>query len=184
MKESTKDKSKITRIVSIINLLILSVVILGCTNTPVPNEPEVHRIEYVDSLVQYNEELGGRERYVGMMKDSLQEGLWVTIYPNGMIASISFYEKGKLNGPLTSFWENGQMSFYCELKDGIEHGKVYSWHSNGKLSQSYGFTDGKEDGVYETFDEEGNLISSREYKDGEYIRTIYGIPLLIDETAE
>ena len=43
----------------------------------------------------------------GNITNGLKDGKWVKYYKNGQSEFVKNYKKGKLHGPFTSWWENG-----------------------------------------------------------------------------
>lgn len=178
---SIKDKSTIMRdgCVGISFAMALLLMQIGC-NSHSPKQQLEPNLSFIDTISkEWNAESFRRE--IGMMKDSLKEGLWITVYPDGGIASIDFFEKGKWNGPSKYFHRNGQLALYREIRNGIFHGKSYGYLSNGVMISSSHWLNDKPDGIFETYHDNGELDYAVEYKEGEYIRTVYGNPPIIEE---
>ena len=78
-------------------------------------------------------------------------------------------KKGKFNGPLKTFYDNGQLKSEGTYKDGNEDGPFKSYYDNGQLKQEKTYKDGELNGPYKLYDENGQLESERTYKDGQLI---------------
>ena len=165
MNKSIKDRLMITKIgYTRIISSTLALILLSC------NRPQ--KVPDLDFTYEKYED--GRIKELGMKKDSMKEGLWISFYPNGKINGIEFFDHDKWNGPIYYFHENGQLSIYRETKDGVFHGKGYNYYHHGVVAGNVNFIDDKQDGIFENYDDEGKLMCITEYKDGKYVRTIYG----------
>ena len=58
----------------------------------------------------YAQHENGMPKEVGMLQDSVKQGLWVTFFPTGAINFLESYKDGRLSGPQRGFRENGTMS--------------------------------------------------------------------------
>jgi len=54
------------------------------------------------------------------------------------------YRDGKLNGKVTTWYENGQKRSEGEWRDGKERGKWTYWYENGQKERESEYRDGKE----------------------------------------
>ncbi|WP_235298397.1 toxin-antitoxin system YwqK family antitoxin [Portibacter marinus] len=132
----------------------------------------------------------------GMVVNGLQDGTWVTYWPDGddmnKIKSVISYVNGVVNGPYMEFNNRGQVEkrvtyvnnqyhgLYSEYKfgrpikeymydEGILDGVSKEYSDRGKLTKETGYKEGKIHGTYRQYDEEGNVVLEYEYKDGEKI---------------
>jgi len=155
----------------------LFLMLLGC-NSHSPKQQTELCLSFIDTVINWN---GEPRREIGMMKDSLKDGLWISFYPDGGIAHIDFFEKGKWNGPSKYYNKNGQLVSYREVLNNMFHGKSCFYLDNGVMIGSSNWANDKPDGISETYHDNGELDYSIEYKDGEYVRTVYGNPPIIEE---
>ncbi len=159
--------------------LVTALFLIGCVN-PKPPKVEESNLSFVNTLLNdINGEVLRRE--IGMMKDSLKQGLWISFYPDGKIYGIEFFDNGKWNGPWYYFHKNGQLMMYHETKNGKWQGKGYNYYSNGVLMSKANFVNDRLDGEYEEYEEDGTLFRIWEYKNGAFVKAILGTAPLPDE---
>lgn len=178
--KNTKNSRRITKGgCKIINSAVIICLVLAECCGPKTKTSDVPNLTYVDTLLL---DVKGDpvRREVGMMKDSMKQGLWMLFYPSGKIYGIESFDNGEWNGPWYLFHENGQPFAYRGTKDGGFHGKGYNYYSNGVLMDKVYFIDDKADGIFEHYDEKGNLTEAIECRNGEYVRTVYGSPPIIE----
>ena len=73
------------------------------------------------------------------------------------------------HGPLTVWYESGELRSQGHWRDGRKHGQFVFWHKNGQKSKEFTWTDGLGDGVYTEWDEAGNRLRREVWCDGERV---------------
>ncbi|MBI4947026.1 MAG: hypothetical protein HY840_11575 [Bacteroidetes bacterium] len=95
----------------------------------------------------------------------VQQGDYITKYPNGVVKMKGFYQNGKRNGQWISFFENGNMQSEGFFKDGLRDGKATVYYEDGKVYYEGYYKDGKETGKWIFYDESGKKIQEKDYGD-------------------
>jgi antitoxin component YwqK of YwqJK toxin-antitoxin module len=132
---------------------------------PIPIE------EYV--YIQYD---NGSPKEIGMLQDSVKQGMWITFYPNDKIQSISFYKDNKWDGVQRGFREDGSLLSYTEMRDDMNHGKKISYYSNGQMASESHWVNDTPHGLFSGYNYNGILDYIYEYENGKFLRTIAGSP--------
>ncbi|MDR1347878.1 MAG: hypothetical protein LBJ63_05530 [Prevotellaceae bacterium] len=172
MNRNIKDKCSITKtinvsyVLKISILLILTIIWMACKQQITERN---QKVEYV-----YNQYENGTLKEIGILQDSVKQGLWITFYSTGKIEFIFFYKDGKKTGPQRMFREDGSLSGYAEMSNDMFNGKRISYYHGDIVSESHWINDTPH-GLFIEYDVEGDF-SIHEYKDGEFVRTIVGTP--------
>jgi hypothetical protein len=93
----------------------------------------------------------------------VQQGEYITKYPNGVIKMRGYYQNGKRHAQWTSFFENGNIQSEGFFKDGLRDGKATVYFENGKVYYEGYYKDGKEVGKWIFYDESGKKIKEKDY---------------------
>lgn len=72
--------------------------------------------------------LGNESYYV----EGREEGIWRRYFDNKLMKEFTT-SNGKLNGPYTSWYTNGQMESQGHYSNGYMHGKWQKWQQNGEI---------------------------------------------------
>ena len=90
-----------------------------------------------------------------------------TYYDNGQLEETWTLKDGCWDGPYEWYYENGQLRGRQTWKDGKLDGPYETYHPNGQLESKRTYRDGDRDGLWETYYENGQLRNEGTYKDGE-----------------
>jgi antitoxin component YwqK of YwqJK toxin-antitoxin module len=71
------------------------------------------------------------------------------------------FKNGKEEGPLISYWDNGQLHDKGEYKNGKKEGSWVSYWNNGQLWRKGAYKNGEKEGRWVHYDPNGNL--TKEY---------------------
>lgn len=99
-------------------------------------------------------------------KESVKTGTWISYNRNGIVSEQSTYHDNLLNGPYTSYFEDGSIEATVNFKNGEKDGKYTRYHKNGAVRQTGTYTNGKENGEVKIMDESGNIALIIQTKDG------------------
>ena len=157
-------------------IVIIAFLIVSWTACNQQTTTHIPKIEHI-----YTQYENGIPKEVGMLQNSVKQGLWVTFYPTGNIQSLEFYQEGKLSGPQRSFRENGQMLSYAEMRADLFHGKRTSFYHNGRIASISYWVNDSMDGALTEYSEEGEITHQFEYRKGELVRVIKGVAPFIVE---
>lgn len=91
-------------------------------------------------------------------KAKVFSGRALSFYGNGKIATETFYENGKRNGPFRKFFKSSDLSFEAIYKDGKKDGLSRSWWSNGNLRSENNYAEGKAHGRQKQWYRSGALF--------------------------
>jgi antitoxin component YwqK of YwqJK toxin-antitoxin module len=67
---------------------------------------------------------------------NLEQGDYITYYPNGLISIQAYYINGIKHGLYRHYHENGILSEEREFYNGLHNGLCRSWYPNGILMES------------------------------------------------
>jgi antitoxin component YwqK of YwqJK toxin-antitoxin module len=87
-----------------------------------------------------------------------REGLWISRYENGGLASITTYSGGKRNGKYIELWKNGKISQRGTFKEDKLSGLCEYWTDDGHKSVQYIYSDGEP--IYWTFYHQNGMKSA------------------------
>ncbi|NOQ27734.1 MAG: hypothetical protein GQ564_20415 [Bacteroidales bacterium] len=158
-----KNRLKNTKRNNILIVLICLISIISCSQEDVYQE---------DNVIFLNTLLENNIREIGMMKDTLKQGLWIEIDSNRVILNTQFYVNGELSGPFNMYYKNGSPRFESYIKDGEFVGKRTTYYSNGKIKDEGYFKDGKQDSIWTNFTEEGKLDKKIRFKNGKQLEML------------
>ena len=115
----------------------------------------------------FGEESNPKIVYIGDIRNGKREGRWKSYYHSTGKKIFDYnYKNGKLDGLITSWYENGQKNFRGTYKDGKPDGLVTKWYENGQKEEEGTWKDGKEDGLFTEWYENGQKSFEGTYKDG------------------
>ena len=114
---------------------------------------------------------------------SIPDNLIIRYYANGIVSEIYEFDKdgdrhgynmcwgiygqkrrefymdhGVLNGPRTSFRDDGTKWEEAYYRNGHRHGSFRTWHTNGQMYEKCLFNCGDMHGLYQMWDENGKLL--------------------------
>ena len=188
---------------NLIGLIFIVLLMANCDDKPasVPggidlSAYETKAIKGSEAFYAVKKGTAGNILEEGMIVTGLQDGTWVTYWPDGddmnKIKTVTSFVDGTINGPYMEFNNRGQIEkrvayvnnqyhgLYSEYKfgrpikeymysDGILDGVSKEYSDRGKITRETGYKAGKIHGEYKQYDEEGNVVLEYEYKNGEKI---------------
>jgi antitoxin component YwqK of YwqJK toxin-antitoxin module len=91
-----------------------------------------------------------RKDGVWYMKDAKipYNGRFIDYYINGWIKDEGIFKEGVVSGIHTSYYQNGNKSFFRNYINGVANGYSEEYFINGKLKQKGSFKNGKDDGIW------------------------------------
>lgn len=96
---------------------------------------------------------------VGRYENSQRVGKWTTYFPNGNVSYWLTYDKGELTGDYSTYYVSGKLEEVGTLQQRHPVGKVRRYHENGVIASLQNFDSlGQQMGKYERFDAGGNLL--------------------------
>lgn len=115
------------------------------------------------SVKKYNNLQTARSiEYIKGKKQGLMQ-LW---FENGQISYQANYKKGRLDGPIKSWWKNGKLRSKSNYADGKVHGNQKQWYPSGAKFKELNFKNGLEEGMQMAWRENGKLYNNYEAKNG------------------
>lgn len=119
----------------------------------------------------------GYKYIVATMKGSNFHGLHQTFWKNGTVKTEKNYNKGTLDGWVTSYYEWGDVDDKIYYKDGNAHGKYTSYFANGTLYCEGYYHNDEKVGEWKYYHANGNLQKEYYYSDGKAIGNVteYGV---------
>jgi antitoxin component YwqK of YwqJK toxin-antitoxin module len=102
---------------------------------------------------------------LGFLKKGKPEGSNTSWDQEGRKMKVIF-KNGKLEGPTTATYPNGQNAAEGTFRNNELEGKYLMWYPNGKPFAELTYKDGKLDGPFTRWDERGGKIEEGLYKNG------------------
>ncbi|HET8803558.1 MAG TPA: hypothetical protein VFM72_03200 [Aequorivita sp.] len=101
----------------------------------------------------------------GKLVAGKREGKW-TYYHKGSdkIMMTEFYINDKLEGPSTTYFDNGKIAGELNYKNGVLHGKEKTYSEDGVLLKEFNYVNGKLNGSVTYYDVSGNISIKGQYK--------------------
>lgn len=100
-------------------------------------------------------------------KRSYQNGIMngeITVYyKNGQISKRGQYKDGEYHGKWIGWFKNGTKSFEVNHDEGLLDGAYITYHENGKMKEKGIYNESQKTGKWEYFDNAGNLICEKMY---------------------
>ncbi len=99
-----------------------------------------------------------------------------SVYDDGSLQSLAYFNKdGKLNGPYTKWYEDGQKWVEWNYKNNNLHGLLTDWHPNGNKWREVNFVNGKKDGLATKWHKNGEKQAEGNWVNGKLHgkKTIY-----------
>lgn len=134
----------------------------------------------------------GMKQQEGYILDGSRNGMWLDYGADGRVSMIQHFVNGKLNGPVFTFDNRGQINAQTDYYDGTYHGMkstykfgrpqeeipyvmgkingvMKKYYTNNKLMEEIEYKDNVQDGYYRHFNEEGTVDLEYLYKKGEKV---------------
>ncbi len=156
-------KSKLRNTIGKFLVVIILMSSIACHN-------EVDNSSSISFINQTNENDGITE--LGMLDDSIMNGLWIEYYPNKVIKTVQFYVAGELQGPFLLFHENGNLKFESQMVNNEFEGKRTVYFDNGEVQNIGYFLNGKQDSIWEFYTYHGGLDKRIRFEKGEAVDTL------------
>ena len=86
---------------------------------------------------------------LGIIRQGLKEGEWLSFYPNGQLMTVGNMVRGKVNGISKAYWEDGKLMFILTYVDDVLHGSAEEYYKNGQLMEKGHYVNGQLDGFWE-----------------------------------
>lgn len=113
--------------------------------------------------------------------DSTKDGLYISIYPNGVVEGTETYRSDQPDGLICAYYDNGILESRFELVDGEKEGAATWYYPNGKLRCWVLFRHGRKFTPGLIFREDGSLKAAINYaQDGD---VTYRVDLNPDSTV-
>jgi len=97
------------------------------------------------------------ERYQVIRKSKEKHGFHKVFYPNRKVAIEETYVKGQLDGPVYTYYENGQLESVVQTKAGTFDGDFIYYYEDGTIKQTGEYKDDKIVGQLYTYYANGQL---------------------------
>ncbi|HIG89153.1 MAG TPA: toxin-antitoxin system YwqK family antitoxin [Candidatus Thioglobus sp.] len=124
-------------------------------------------LPYTGVLESYNQDWNNNQvefaqSYVGGIKQGDEKGY----YKSGKLKSIGKFIKGKIEGVVELYYENGTLQARVDMNNGAKEGRAVSYHSNGYKESERFYFKGKVQGLARTWHENGRLKTKVYYSNG------------------
>ena len=95
-----------------------------------------------------------------------EDGMVKTWYDNGQQNEIRNYEKGWQQGEAKAWWPNGKQKFIYHFTNDVFEGNLKEWAINGMLARDMNYSKGQEEGPQKLWYDNGMLRSNYIIKNG------------------
>ena len=102
-------------------------------------------------------------------------GIYTSEFSDGGKQFEISYARGKLNGPMRRWAQNGQLILECNYAEDVKEGRQRRWHENGILAEDAFYIDDKLEGDYTMFDKKGRQIMHAKFREGQVVEDTLGI---------
>jgi hypothetical protein len=109
----------------------------------------------------------GIVRSVKSLWEGKEEGLQITYYEDGALATQRWYRNGEKDSVNQGWWPDGKQKFLYHFKAGVYEGSFEEWYASGKPLKKIWYHDGKEQ-CGQGWRENGKPFMSFVVKDGRW----------------
>ena len=95
----------------------------------------------------------------------IKHGPEVEYFLSGIKKTVQYWRKGKLDGPVTYWSEEGGIQGFAVYRAGQLNGPAKAWNKDGKIKSVKYWKAGKLNGLQREYDDEGKLVKQRWWKD-------------------
>jgi antitoxin component YwqK of YwqJK toxin-antitoxin module len=99
-------------------------------------------------------------------RDGLQHGVARTWFDGNRLASLRYFEHGKMQGKHTGWHENGKLKFIYYFEDDLFQGNVKEWTIEGEPYRDFNYAEGHEAGLQKMWEADGRLKANYEVRNG------------------
>tara|TARA_B100001996_G_C18636563_1_gene583914 strand:+ start:329 stop:874 length:546 start_codon:yes stop_codon:yes gene_type:complete len=128
---------------------------------------KIHGKEKLPKHVKVYKIEKNKKRYLGKLLDGKKSGPWIEVYHDLRIL-VENYRDGKLDGPISLFYKNGQKEWRYNYAKGILNGTYNRWHENGQKAIDGYFEGGQPIGIWAWWDETGKFLKKQKYPQKKY----------------
>lgn len=160
------NKNMANKLRNINNLLVVCIYAIGVISCSQIDKKQENEYVFKNIIL----EDGSNE--IGMMIDTLRQGLWIEVSKKGVILNTCYYVDSKLRGPYNMYYEDGVPKFEAYFKDGEFIGRRVTYYPNGHIMDEGYFKDGKQDSIWTNYMEDGRIDKKVRFKDGKQVEVI------------
>ena len=102
----------------------------------------------------------------GVTVNKIREGYWITISDKNIIVIESYYIKGKQNGPIKMYYDDGKLMSLSYMQDGKENGIRISYYYNGIIRDIGMIRNDENEGNWTFYSKKGKVDKIIFYKNG------------------
>ena len=117
-------------------------------------------------FVELNPDTGDTLRTIPF-QNNLKHGVSQTFFLDGTIRQELRYENDQIEGPVTTYFENGQLQDRTEFSNNVPNGKSERFFPDGAVQQIIHFEEGRLQGPYEEYYPNSKIKRRANYRDGE-----------------
>ena len=101
----------------------------------------------------------GNKRIELSIRKGIIDGPVTLYFESGQISEIRSYDLGKMDGTWSTFNTTGVKIGVANYKDNVKNGDWFIWDDAGTLRFEMHYTDGKRTGTWKMYNEKGELVS-------------------------
>jgi len=101
----------------------------------------------------------GNKRIELSLKKGIVDGPVTLYFESGQISEIRSYDQGKMDGTWSTFNAEGVKIGVANYRDNVKHGEWFIRDDAGTLRFEMHYTDGKKTGTWKMYNEMGELVS-------------------------
>ncbi len=111
---------------------------------------------------------------MGAIKDGVRDGEWIQYYTDGkQIFQKVLYKGGIQDGVQVTYFQSGQIATTGQMKEGKQIGEWTWYYENGMISSSVTYVEGEKEGVQKLYDDLGTLCKEEKFDHGKLISEKY-----------
>ncbi len=97
-------------------------------------------------------------------------GIFTKTFTDGTKQFEISYARGKLNGVMRRWAQNGQLILERNYVDDTLEGRARRWYDNGIPQEDAFYIDDKLEGEYVSYDKDGKVAMRAKFRDGQLVK--------------
>lgn len=98
--------------------------------------------------------------------NGVPDGEWKVFYESGKTAHEMSYKKGKKEGVVKEYNDDGRLIFEITYVNGVENGLSILYYTSGKLREKGAYKNGERDGKWINYNEDGTVAEEKIFVKG------------------
>ena len=112
---------------------------------------------YTGTYIEFH--ANGNKRIELSLKKGGVDGPVTLYFESGEVSEVRSYKNGKMDGTWSTWDEDGVKIGLANYKSNLKHGEWFIWDDEGTLRFEMHYTNGKKTGTWLMYNEKGELVS-------------------------